>query len=139
MTSTKTPAVRRYLRRFIPTMIAYVAALFGATWAIKTYDPGGAALVALSILPALPIIAVIGVMGLYVIEERDEYVRQRLVTAMIAATGILLALASVWGFMEDNDVVPHVPAFYAFIIWCAALGVSQCVMGLRDRMTDAGK
>lgn len=134
-----TPAARRYVRRFIPSMIAYVAILFAVTWAIRAYDPSGVALVALSILPALPIIGVIAVMGLYLVEERDEYLRQRLMTAMVAATGILLALATAWGFMENENVVPHVPAFYAFIIWCAALGLCQCVIAMRDRSGAASE
>ncbi|RYE02529.1 MAG: hypothetical protein EOP61_08300 [Sphingomonadales bacterium] len=132
---SNTAAGRRYLKRFFPTMIAYVVALFGATWALRHYDPQGVALVVLSILPALPIIAVIGVMGLYLIEEKDEYVRARLVTAMLGGLALMLSITSAWGFMEEAGVLPHMPAYFAFILWCAGMGLTQCVMGLRDRMT----
>lgn len=130
----KSPAAQRYLRRFFPTMIAYVVALFGANYAIHMYQPTGLALVALSILPALPVIAIIGVMGLYLLEENDEYVRQRIATSMLAGLAIMLAVATTWGFLEESDVVPHVPAYWAFVIWCAAWGASQCVLGLADRL-----
>lgn len=129
----QSPATRRYLRRFFPTMIAYVAALFGANWAIDAWQPTGVALVALSILPALPIVAVIGVIGLYVIEEPDEYLRQRIVTAMMVGLAVMLSLATAWGFLEESEVVPHVPAYWAFVIWCAAWGLAQCIIGLRER------
>ena len=97
-------------------------------------SPTGALLVALSILPALPIIGVIGVIGLYLVEETDEYLRTRVVQAMLVGLGFMLAVASAWGFMEEGGVVPHVPAYWAFILWCAAWGVAQCVQGLRERM-----
>ncbi len=137
MRSTTT-AGRRYLRRFYPTMAAYVAALFFATWAIKTWRPDGLLLVVLSVLPALPIVAVLGVIGLYVVEEKDEYLRSRVVSAMMIGTGFMLAVASVWGFLEEGGVVPHVPAYWAFILWCAGWGVAQCVRGLRERMAGDG-
>ncbi|WP_245646877.1 hypothetical protein [Sphingomonas soli] len=114
-------------------MTAYVLVLFGATWALRHYEPQGAALVVLSILPALPIIAVIGVMGLYLIEEKDEYVRARLVTAMLGGLAIMLSITSAWGFMEEAGVLPHMPAYFAFILWCAGMGLTQCFMALRDR------
>ncbi|HVI99752.1 MAG TPA: hypothetical protein VM657_11885 [Sphingomonas sp.] len=126
-------AGRRYLRRFFPTMAAYVVALAGANWAINAWNPTGPALVVLAVLPALPIIAVIGVMGLYLVEETDEYVRQRAVTAMMVGLAIMLSIASAWGFLEEGGVVPHVPAYWAFIVWCASWGLAQCAMSLRER------
>jgi hypothetical protein len=130
-------AGRRYLRRFFPTMTAYVVALLGANWAIEAWHPTGAALVALSILPALPIIAVIAVIGLYVIEETDEYVRRGVITAMMVGLAIMLSLATAWGFLEESDVVPHVPGYWAFVVWCAGWGLAQCALGLRERFAGA--
>ncbi|WP_294297924.1 hypothetical protein [uncultured Sphingomonas sp.] len=135
---SNTLAGRRYLRRFWPTMLAYVAALFFAVWATKNWQPDGALLVALSILPALPIIAVIGVIGLYIVEERDEFIRARAVQAMLIGMGFMLAVASAWGFLEDGGVVPHAPAYWAFILWCLGWGIAQCVQSLRDRMAGSG-
>ena len=130
----QSPAAKRYLRRFIPAMIAYVVLLFGATWAIKNWQPEGALLVALAILPALPIIGVIAVIGLYLVEETDEYQRQRIVLAMFVGLAVMLSLATAWGFLEEADVVPHLPAYWAFVIWCGAWGVAQCGLGLRERL-----
>lgn len=131
-----TAAGRRYLRRFWPTMTAYVVAIFFAAWAIKTWQPTGLALVALSILPALPIIAILGVIALYLMEETDEYLRGRVVTAMVAGLGLMLAVATAWGFLEEGGVVPHVPAYWAFILWCMFWGLAQCAMSVRDRVAD---
>lgn len=133
-----TAAGRRYLRRFWPTMVAYVVALFGATWAIRHYSPEGPLLVALSVLPALPVIAAIGVMGLYIVEESDEYLRQRVVTGMLIGIGFSLSVMTAWGFMEEAGVLPHLPGYFAFVLWCAGWGAGQCAMGLRDRFSGEG-
>ena len=130
---SNTVAGRRYLKRFYPTMSAYVIALFGATWALRHYDPQGIALVVLSILPALPIIGVIGVMGLYLVEETDEYLRARIVTAMLVGLALMLSITSAWGFLENFRLVPHVYAYYAAVLWFAALGIGQCVRTLLAR------
>lgn len=134
---TSSPAARRYLKRFVPTMLAYLAALFGANYAIETLHPTGMALFALAILPALPIVGVIAVIGLYVIEETDEYVRQTIVSSMLAGLAIMLSVATVWGFLEEAGVVPHLAGYWAFVIWCGAWGLAQCGYRLRDRLGGA--
>jgi hypothetical protein len=129
-----TVAARRYIRRFVPTMIAYVVALFGAKYLIAALQPEGALLVALAVLPALPIIGVITVIGLYVVEESDEYLRQRAVSGMLVGLALMLGLATAWGFLEEAGVVAHLPAYWAFVIWCAGWGAAQCLMALRERL-----
>ena len=131
---SSTPAGRRYLKRFAPTMTAYVVALYASNRMAEAWQPDGAALVALSFLPALPIIGVIFVIGLYLAEEKDEYLRQRIVVSMLVGLGLMLSVTTAWGFLEESGVVPHVPAYFAFILWCAGWGAAQCVIALRERM-----
>jgi hypothetical protein len=133
------PAQRRYLRRFFPAMTAYVVILFACTWVAKHHDPHGAALFLLSLLPALPLLAVIAVMGMYLAEETDEFIRNRLVVSMIGGIGITLAITTVWGFLENGGVVPHFATFLAFPLWCGSFGVTQCALNLRDRLSGGGQ
>ena len=129
-----TPAGRRYLRRFFPTMFAYVAVLFTCVWAIKAWHPTGLALVVLSALPAVPILAAIVVIGLYLVEETDEFLRQRIASCMLFGTGVLLAAATVYGFLVNGGAIApstDLP-LWAFPLWCLAWGLAQCAMGLRD-------
>lgn len=133
------PAQRRYLLRFFPAMAAYVVVLSACSWAAKHYDPQGAALFLLSLLPALPLLAAIAVMGLYLTEERDEFIRARLVTSMIGGIGITLAFTTVWGFLEHGGVVPHFETFLAFPLWCGSFGLVQGFLNLRDRMSGGGQ
>jgi hypothetical protein len=126
-------AQKRYLRRFFPAMFSYVVLLMVSTWAIKHQAPGGAALFLLSLLPSLPLVAAIGVMGAYLIEERDEFIRAQLVTAMIGGLGIMLAVTTVWGFLENGGAVAHFPTYLTFPLWCGSFGLWQCLTKLRDR------
>ncbi|MCW3836483.1 hypothetical protein ACFQ1E_10340 [Sphingomonas canadensis] len=133
-----TPAARRYLRRFFPVMLAYCGALFFSTWAIRAWEPQGATLVALAVLPALPILGVLLVIGLYIHEEADEYLRRRAVSGMMVGLGTMLSFFTVWGFLEDAGVVGHIPAYWTFVVWCVGWGVAEIAQSLRDRRELAG-
>ena len=123
----KQPAVRAYLRRFIPTMILYVALVFAAPHLIRATDAGGPLLWAISVLPALPIIAVFWLIGRLFVELRDEYQRMLQIRQALIATGITLSLASAWGFLEIYAHAPHIPLFFVPITWFAGLGVGSVV------------
>ena len=86
------------------------------------------------LLGALPGVAVIGVfwaIGRLLVEETDEYQRMLLVRQTLVATAFSLSIATVWGFLENVGLVPHVDAFYIAILWFAGLGVG----GLVNRLT----
>ena len=126
------PAQRAYLRRFVPLMGAYVIILFGAIWLNKAAAPTGPFAVVLAILPALPLIGVVWAIGRLIVEEADEYQRSLTIRQVIVATGFMLAVTSVWGFLETFALVPHLPMYWAFIIWCAGLGVGSLVNEMKS-------
>ena len=128
------PAQRRYTTRFFFAMGGYVVVLLATTWMIRHWHPRGVALTLLAVLPALPLIGVIAVMGVYLLEERDEFLRQRLITAMMIGRGALLALLTTWGFLANGGVTGEPPAFLAFPAWCFFFGLANCGMALRDRL-----
>ena len=125
-------AQRAYRRRAVPLMIAYVAALAVAIWLHESLAPTGPFAVALAILPALPLIGMIWAMGRLLVEEQDEYLRSLHVRQFMIATGFMLTVTCVWGFLETFELVPHVPMYWAFIIWCAGLGIGTMVNELRS-------
>lgn len=133
-----TPAGRRYTERFLPTMTAYVVLLLGSIWIEQKYHVTGALLTVLALLPALALVASIAVIGLYLVEETDEYLRNRLATASLIGTGLALAVMTVWGFLEEAGQVPHLPAYSAYILWCVGMGLGQCAMSIRDWMAGGG-
>ncbi|MDQ3140317.1 MAG: hypothetical protein M3Q15_06290 [Pseudomonadota bacterium] len=131
MSGPASPAQRAYIRRFIPLMLGYVLLLFAAVWLNRTMEPTGILAVALAVLPALPLIGVIWAMGRLVVEEKDEYQRSLTVRQFMIATGFMLAVTSIWGFLEGSGQVPDLPMYWAFIIWCAGLGVGSVVNEMR--------
>ena len=132
MGSCNNAAQRAYQRRAVPLMIAYVAALAIAIWLHDRLAPTGPFAVALAILPALPLIGMIWAMGRLLVEEQDEYLRSLHVRQFMIATGFMLTVTCVWGFLETFELVPHVPMYWAFITWCAGLGIGTLVNELRS-------
>ncbi|MDP1632488.1 MAG: hypothetical protein Q8L66_13815 [Caulobacter sp.] len=126
-------AGRRYMRRFIPTMIGYVAAIFGTSFAFRNPDLAGPVAWALAIAPALPVIGVIVIMGLYVKEETDEFQRRVLVESMLWAIGLTLSATTVAGFLEMYLHTPPLQSFWAFPIFCLTMGLSQLFVRRRYR------
>lgn len=127
------PAARRYMKRFIPSMLLYVVVLTASLVAIGQFRPQGPLLWALAVAPALPILAVIVVMGLFLVEETDELPRLVMAQSMLWGIGITLAVATVWGFLENADLVPHLSSFLMFPLFCGAMGIAQPFVWRRYR------
>ena len=125
LSQTRSSAVKRYMRRFIPAMGLYIVVLFASLYAIKAMAATGLLLWILDVAPAMPILAVIAIMGLYIAEETDELPRAVMVQSMLWGIGLTLAAATVWGFLENADLVPHLSSFLIFPIFCAAMGLAQ--------------
>jgi hypothetical protein len=122
-------AYRRYLWRFFPTMLAYVVIVLGVSWLFDSHqEPNGAIAYALAILPAIPVIAIIVIMGLYVVEEKDEFMRMRHVMALLIGMGLTLSATVGWGFLEIYMHVDHLNAFWVFPMFCMAWGFSTGVL-----------
>lgn len=129
--NSKSPAGRRYLKRFIPTMIAYVVLVFGASYAFDRMTLSGPVAWALATAPAIPIVAVIAIMGLYLKEETDEFQRNILIQSMLWGFGLTMAATSVWGFAEIYVDAPPLQAFWVFPLFCLGMGLSQPFVRMR--------
>jgi hypothetical protein len=66
-------------------------------------------------------------MALLLKEERDEYLRQRFVEQSLVATGLLLTVATLYGFLNAFDVAPRIDAWAAFPVWAIGLGLGRLV------------
>lgn len=124
MTASSTPR-RRYTRRVAMCMAAYLAGLAAALRLV-----GGGMLTGLPayLLAALPGLAVVGIFWAFarlLIEEKDEFQRLLLVGQSLVATAFTLSIATVWGFLENFHLVPHVDAFYVAVLWFVGLGIGS--------------
>jgi hypothetical protein len=127
------PALRRYNRRILILSVVYALCLFAAVYAFKHHLITGPLAWIVALAPALPVIGFFVTIGRYLIEERDEYLRDQMVRQALIATGLAMAVATAWGFLENFGLVPHVYAYAAAIVWFAGLGLGACVNGLSAR------
>ena len=118
-------AYRRYLRRFWPATALYVLAIALATWLIPDDAPANALTVGIALLPGLGMVGMIWAIGRLLIELDDEFLKMLEIRKALAATGVVLTVASVWGILELYTDVPHLPVFFMFPLWCGGLAVGQ--------------
>ncbi|MEQ7873676.1 hypothetical protein ABDK56_06675 [Sphingomonas sp. ASV193] len=121
------PAQVRYTRRFLIASLSYVALFFAAMSIARTFDPPLIARVLLALVAAVPVMGMIRAMALLLKEEDDEYLRARHVEQSLIATGFLLVLATLYGFLNAFDVAPRIDAWAAFPVWAIGLGVARLV------------
>jgi uncharacterized membrane protein len=61
----------------------------------------------------------------FLVEEEDEYKRFVRVQSFIWATGLAIAIMTVWGFLEDLAKVQPLPGMYPFFIFIVCVGLVQ--------------
>jgi hypothetical protein len=127
------PAARRHTRRFVRAATAYVVLLTIAIGAYRRLHPVGATAYLLALAPAVPLVFAIVSIGIYLREETDEFERAVKSESAIWATGGLLAVATVWGFLEMFRLVPHVDSWVAFPIWALFLVPAEIFLRRRYR------
>ena len=127
----RTPAWKRYNWRVIWLSLLYAAFLLPAVYGFKHgLIPGGLQYVA-AILPALPIVGIFVAIGRYLVEEEDEYVRMLMVRQILWASGFALSVATIWGFLDNFDLVGHADGYYIVIVWFFGLGIG----GIANKLT----
>lgn len=126
----KSPAQARYNRTVIYLSLLYAAGLIGAVYAFKHHYVGGALAYVVAVLPALPILGIFAAIGRYLIEEKDEYIRMQMTRQALIASAFALSIATVWGFLENFDLVGHVDGYYISVLWFGGLGIGGCANSL---------
>jgi hypothetical protein len=112
-----TPALARRNRRSMRAAAIYAVLLMIVTWVHVLHPIRGPLAYALALLPAIPVVAMVAAIGLYFREETDEFERAVRTENALWATGVTLAIATVWGFAEMLADAPHVNSFIWFPVW----------------------
>ena len=120
-------AMGRYNRRMLLSSGVYVVGLFGAIWAHDSLKPDGGLAFLFALAPSVGVLMMVWAMGRLIFEEQDEYLRHRYIRASLFGLGTLLTLATVWGFFEQFDLVPHVPTWAAVPVFAVGLGIANLV------------
>ncbi|HET7316255.1 MAG TPA: hypothetical protein VFI88_02380 [Sphingomicrobium sp.] len=131
-----TTARQRCVRTVAVLFVVYFGAITAAITYFRERAPDGAEAYFTAILPALPIIGIFYALARYLVEESDEYQRMKLVRAALIATGFMLTVTTVWGFLESFNVVSHIGSTWVTTLWFAGFGAG----GVLNRFTygDSG-
>lgn len=121
----RSPATRRYNVRVVILSLVYAAFLLGAVYGFKHHLVSGPLAWIVAVLPALPIVGIFAAIGLYLVEERDEYLRMLMVRQTLWASGFALSIATVWGFLESFELVSHVEVYWVSVLWFGGLGLGN--------------
>lgn len=130
--AARSPAARRYYRRFFGAMAVYLISLSGAKYLVTHEIATGGLVWILALLPGLAVVAAIGAIALRLFEMEDEYLRLLMVRQLLVATGLALGLATIWGFFEAFDLVEHIELYWVAVVWMLGLSVGAAV----NRITE---
>lgn len=126
MTTRRGP-YQRYLQRMLVAAALYLVAIFIAAKTLHHAAPISPLAIALALLPGLAVLLMLYAIGRLLIELEDEYLRLLEVRKSLIATGVTLAVTSVWGLLEAFTAVPRLEVFWVFPIWCAGLALGAMV------------
>ncbi|MEO0061862.1 MAG: hypothetical protein RLZZ08_422 [Pseudomonadota bacterium] len=126
------PAMLRYNSRMMRSAIAYTISLVAATFVYKHFAPAPPLLALVAMVPAAAVLAMIWSMACLILEETDEYLRFRTAKQALFATAGLLAVSTIWGFLEMFRLVPHIPAWASVPVFAIMLGIGKCFRGIRS-------
>jgi hypothetical protein len=130
-----TKALKRYQRRVLSTVAAYLVVLFGSITVVRHLHVQGVLLYLLAMLPAVPVILILGWLGLYLQEETDEYLRLITMRALLVGTAALMGVIVVSDFLQAIAERPALPPFTYFLVFFSAFGIAQ---GVQKRMNRGG-
>lgn len=119
------PAARRYLWRFLPSMAAYAVVLFASLWLYQHVRLQGPLAYLVAISPAIPVLGAIWAIGMFMSEEEDEFQRKMMIESYLWATGATLAICTGVGFLQTWKLAPDIPLWAVFPLLALCLFPAQ--------------
>lgn len=116
------PAHKRYVIRTVAFMSGYVAVNVAAIFGAFDDIASPVAAWALALTVSAPVVGQIWA-TLSLMRESDEFVRAVVAKQFILASGLAMAVASVWGFGESYADAYHLPAWIIYPLFWACFGL----------------
>jgi len=121
---------RRFLLRLAGSIAILALAVTAARHLIGQGIEGPLVWV-LAITPGLAMLSIFYAYGMLILEQEDEFIRMLVIRQLVIATGIALAFATVWGFLEEFGLVAHLYLYYVAVAWIIGFAVG----GFVNRLT----
>lgn len=119
------PALIRYNRNFLIAFFFYFIPYMGLAYWRPAADVGKAGTIAIAAVATLPALAMVLVMARYLVEENDEYLRQKAIISALVGLALVLTLGSFWGFLEMFGLAPVWWSWWVFPVWAIGLGLGN--------------
>jgi hypothetical protein len=135
--NTKTPlspdvAQRRQQLHTRVAMSLYAVLLMACIYLIKHTAPSTPVKALLALIPTLPVIWVMW--SLYVFLTRADELQRRIhLTALSMAAAVTAFLTLTYGFLEDFAGLPHIAAWWTFVVINIVWGATSCLLWRRYR------
>ncbi|MBY6127468.1 hypothetical protein KUW15_01940 [Qipengyuania aquimaris] len=129
--SSSGEAQRRYIKRVFVFASLYLVVIALQVSLLGDGEQSLAVRAGLSVMPGLAICGVFWAIGMLIVEETDEFIRMLIVRQTLIATGFALGFATIWGFLEAGEVVPHIPAYW----FAVAFFGGQFIGAVSNRIT----
>ena len=126
-----TPTNRRFLIRVGVSAVVFMAAVAAARHLTGQELVVGPLLWAVALAPGLAMLSIFYAYGMLILEQEDEFIRMLIVRQLVIATGVALAFATVWGFLEEFGLVAHVYLYFVPVAWIVGFALG----GLVNRLT----
>jgi len=120
-------AQARYIKRVAIFTSLYLATFGAMTFMDKGFAPPEAVRFLIALFPGLAISGIFWAIGRLIIEEQDEFLRMLTIRQTLIASAIALSAASIWGFLEFANLVPHVDAYWFAVVWFFGLFVGALI------------
>ncbi|WP_260925670.1 hypothetical protein [Novosphingobium sp. 9] len=132
-TQPRNPAYKRYARRMAVSAVLYTGAIVAASSLLHKHSTASVGTIAIALLPGLAVLGMLWSIARLFLELDDEYLRMLEVRKAMIATGLTLAICSVWGILEIYTNVPRLPLFFVFPLWavCLFAGMAANAWGTR--------
>lgn len=127
MSAAASRPARRYVVRLGVSMTVYIVTLFAGVYLVRHQHVSGPVVWPLALLPGLGIVGAFYAIGMLLVETTDEFLRMLMVRQVLYATGFAMSLASIWGFLESFELVPHIEAFYWALAWFIGFGLGSFI------------
>lgn len=124
-------AQRLYIKRVMIFASLYLVVIALQVSLLNDGEQPLAVRAGLSLMPGLAICGVFWAIGRLILDEKDEFIRVLIVRQTLIATGFALGLATIWGFLETGNVVPHIPAYW----FAVAFFFGQFIGAVSNRIT----
>jgi FtsH-binding integral membrane protein len=129
-------AQRNYLRRMFTTVAVYLVLTYICTWIVHHLHPNRPVTYILALIPTLAVVRMLHVVALYIQEQKDEYLRQQFVQAILIGITVTLVASSFSDFLVSYDHGRGLPPFTLFTICWVVTGLAQSVQSRRNRAPE---